>query len=165
MMMRLPVKVFKPVFGILFCLLLLTAGSSVVFAEMIDYPRARLQSLDKVTARTMTFEAQVGSTVKFGTIYIKVRACKKSEPIDRPESSAFLQVWEIDNDNKASWVFSGWMYASSPALSSMDHPIYDVWVLDCLSEEEIPDSGEGDPQATSSEPQQEQIETAPENEP
>lgn len=101
-------------------------------AEMIDQPVVKLQSLDKVTARTMTFEVRVGSTVKFGPIYIKVQSCRKAPPIDQPESAAFLQIWEVTPRQESKWIYSGWMFASSPALSAMDHPIYDVWVLDCL---------------------------------
>lgn len=101
-------------------------------AEMEDYPVVKLQSLDKATARTMTFEAKVGSTVKFGPLYIKPLACRKAPPVEPPESAAFLQVWELNKEEKGEWIFSGWMFASSPSLSSMDHPIYDVWVLDCL---------------------------------
>lgn len=101
---------------------------------MTEFPRVKLQSLDKATARTMTFEANVGDTLKFGPLYIKVQTCKKSSPIDEPESAAFLQIWEVTPEKTSEWVFSGWMFASSPGLSSMDHPIYDVWVLDCLEE-------------------------------
>ena len=104
------------------------------YAEMADYPIVKLQSLDKVTARTMTFEAKVGSTVKFGPLYIKVQACRKAPPIEKPESAAFLQIWEVTPHEEAKWIFSGWMFASSPSLSSMDHPIYDVWVIDCLED-------------------------------
>jgi hypothetical protein len=100
--------------------------------EMEKLPIVKLQSLDKITARTMTFEAKVGSTVKFGPLYIKVQSCQKAPPVEPPESAAFLQIWQVNADAVAEWVFSGWMFASSPALSSMDHPIYDVWVLDCL---------------------------------
>lgn len=102
---------------------------------MQDFPVVKLQSLDKITARTETFEARVGSTVKFGPLFIKVQACRKSSPIDEPESASFLQIWEIDQEEEPQWIFSGWMFASSPALSPMDHPIYDVWVLDCQSEQ------------------------------
>jgi hypothetical protein len=104
-----------------------------------DYPIVKLRSLDKITAQTETFEANVGSTVKFGPLFIKVQACRKAPPIETPESAAFLQIWEVSKDGKtkeedANWVFSGWMFASSPGLSSMDHAIYDVWVLDCLGD-------------------------------
>ncbi len=102
------------------------------YAEMTDFPVVRLQSLDKASARTMTFEARVGSTVKFGPIYIKVQSCRKASPMEPPESAAFLQIWEVTPKAESVWIYSGWMFASSPALSPMDHPIYDVWVLDCL---------------------------------
>jgi hypothetical protein len=101
-------------------------------AAMQDQPVVKLRSLDKTTARTMVFEAKVGSTLKFGSIYIRVQACRKAEPIDPPESASFLQIWEATPQGDSKWIFSGWMFASSPALSPMDHPIYDVWVLDCL---------------------------------
>ncbi len=103
---------------------------------MTEYPRVRLQSLDKATARTMTFEANVGSTLKFGPLYIRVKTCQKSSPVDEPESAAFLEIWEVDTDDQADWVFSGWMFASSPGLSPMDHAIYDVWMIDCLDKED-----------------------------
>lgn len=99
---------------------------------MEDYDTVKLRSLDKITARTQTFEAKVGDTVQFGAIYIKVQACRKAPPIEEPESAAFLQVWEITPEEESKWVFSGWMFASSPALSAMDHPVFDVWVLDCI---------------------------------
>lgn len=104
-------------------------------ASFLDLPSVRLQTLDKATARTMTFEARVGSTVQFGPIFIKIRACRSPPPEEKKESAAFLQIWE--NDPKTGdphWVFSGWMFASSPALSSMDHPIYDVWVVECIAD-------------------------------
>ena len=102
-------------------------------AKMVDYDIVTLRSLDKVSTRSTTFEIPVGKTVKFGgSLFIKVRACRKSAPIDDPESASFLQIWEKKPDaDKANWIFSGWMFASSPALSAMDHPVYDVWVLDC----------------------------------
>lgn len=121
---------------------------AISFAEMEDYPVVKLQSLDKVTARTMTFEVKVGSTIKFGPLYIRPRVCRKAPPIEKPESAAFLQIWELTPEEKAEWVFSGWMFASSPSLSSMDHPVYDVWVLDCL--ESAPDKEEGGADETGS---------------
>ncbi len=104
---------------------------------MEDYPLVKLQGLDKSSARTITFEAKVGSTIQYGPLYIKIQACRKAPPIEKPESAAFLQIWEVPpGAEKSEWVFSGWMFASSPALSAMDHPVYDVWVLDCLGREQ-----------------------------
>lgn len=111
---------------------------------MVDLPVVKLQTLDKITARTMTFEARVGSTVKFGPLYIRIQACREPPPIEKPESAAFLQIWEVSpkNERDSHWVFSGWMFASSPSLSAMDHPIYDVWVLDCLEKKTGAAAGE-----------------------
>lgn len=128
---------------LMLCLFLPFVSGTAYSRDMESLPVVKLQSLDKITARTMTFEANVGNTIKFGSLYIKIQACKKASPVDRPESAAFLQIWEprpVKEDDKsapkedAQWIFSGWMFASSPALSHMDHPVYDVWVLDCLSE-------------------------------
>lgn len=126
--------------GVLAALILLCPATSWAKAS-IDYPIVQLRSLDKITARTQVFEANVGRTIKFGSVYIKVQACRKAPELEQPESAAFLQVWEIpagqsEAEEKAEWIYSGWMFASSPGLSAMDHPIYDVWVLDCLSDVE-----------------------------
>lgn len=132
---------------------LVLAGAMPAFAAMEDYPAAQLKALDKSTARSTTFEVPVGSTVQYGALYIKVQACRKADPIDKPESAAFLQVWELPPETDESrWVFSGWMFASSPALSAMDHPVYDVWVLNCTGKEEPPppapaDQADEEPQA------------------
>lgn len=115
------------------------SGGVVSPASALDYeeyPSIKLRSLDKITARTLTFDAQVGSTIKFGEIYIKIQSCRKPPPVEKNEASAFLQIWQVDKTAKESrWVFSGWMFSSSPALSGMDHPVYDVWVIDCLGKD------------------------------
>lgn len=105
--------------------------------EMIDKPVAKLRSLDKTTARTQTFEAKVGTTIQYGSLYIRIRACRETPPIETPEAAVFLQIWEINlKTNEPEWVFSGWTFSSSPGLSAVEHPVYDVWLLDCLDGEE-----------------------------
>lgn len=124
--------------GFLTFLILLSGGaiSPASALEYEEYPSIRLRSLDKITARTLTFDAQVGNTIKFGDIYIKILSCRKPPPVEKTEAAAFLQIWQIDKEKEASrWVFSGWMFSSSPALSGMDHPVYDVWVIDCLGKD------------------------------
>ncbi len=129
------IQIHNKLFFLLLTLCLFLTETAPARAAMQDYPIVKLQSLDKVTARTMVFEAKVGSTVKFGPLYIKIQSCRKAPPIEKPESASFLQIWEITTEEKANWIFSGWMFASSPSLSSMDHPIYDVWIIDCLEGE------------------------------
>jgi len=100
-------------------------------AAATPYRTAVLQGLDKVTARVSTLSAPIGSTVRFGTLEIIVRHCDKRPPEETPESAAFLDVWQVRPGESATSLFRGWMFASSPALSALEHPVYDVWVLDC----------------------------------
>ena len=98
----------------------------------IDRTRtAVLRGLDKVSARISTFEAPVGEEVRFGTMRILVQACTKRPPEETPETTAFLEVTDMRPGQPANKVYTGWMFASSPALSALEHPVYDVWVIDC----------------------------------
>ena len=92
---------------------------------------AVLQGLDKTTARVSTFAAPIGLPARFGTLEITARACAKKPPTEPPESAAFLEIVDVRPDSPAVEVFSGWMFASSPAISALEHPVYDVWVVDC----------------------------------
>lgn len=92
---------------------------------------AVLQTLDKVTARVSTIEVGVGRTARFGTLLIKVDKCDKRPPEETPESSVFLEISEQRAGESPVLTFAGWMFASSPALNALEHPVYDVWVLDC----------------------------------
>lgn len=98
------------------------------------YPVAVLQTLDKVTGRVWTVDAPVEQTIRFGTLDIMVRACRKRPPEEPPESAAFIEVRDIKPGETPKTLFTGWMFASSPAVSAMEHPVYDVWVLDCKGE-------------------------------
>ena len=92
---------------------------------------AVLQGLDKITARVSTIEAPVGEAVRFGTLDITVKRCHKRPPEETPETTAYLQIRERRSGEQSVDLFAGWMFASSPAVSSMEHPVYDVWVIDC----------------------------------
>ena len=115
-------------------LALLAAGFAVPAAGA-PYDIAVLQGMDKVTARVSTIEAPVGEVVKFGALEIIARNCDKRPPEETPESAAFLDIWEVHQGEAAVSLFRGWMFASSPALSAMEHPVYDVWVLNCRNAE------------------------------
>ena len=97
-----------------------------------------LRALDKVTATTEDYTVIVGETLKYGSLEIVVRHCEKRPPEETPETYAFLQITDMRLDGNGTEVeqekrFSGWMFASSPALSALDHAVYDIWVLDCLT--------------------------------
>ena len=92
---------------------------------------AVLQGLDKITARVTTIDAPIGQAVRFGTLDITVRKCHKRPPTETPETTVYLEIRERRLGENAVDLFAGWMFASSPAASSMEHPVYDVWVVDC----------------------------------
>ncbi len=114
------------------------AGQNFTYTDM---PIAVLQGLDKVTARISTFDAPVNEVVSFGTLRIEVRSCRKRPPEEPPESAAFLDILDDRPGEPAKPVFAGWMFASSPALNALEHPVYDVWVKDCRQPELAPGQG------------------------
>ena len=98
---------------------------------MFSEASAVLQGLDKITARVSTIDAPIGEDVRFGTLDITVRKCHKRPPTETPETTAYMEIRERRLGESAVELFAGWMFASSPAASSMEHPVYDVWVVDC----------------------------------
>ncbi len=96
-----------------------------------DAAEAVLQGLDKVTARVSTFAAPIGLPVRFGTLEIVADTCVKKPPEEPPETTAFLDIYENKTDEPRQKIFSGWMFASSPGLNPLEHPVYDVWLKDC----------------------------------
>ncbi len=118
------------------CALALSAAVPAALAQepatgRPQFPVAVLQGLDKITARISTFEAPVDEAVRFGSLEIVARSCHKTPPEEPPERAAFLEVTDIRPDSPAVRLFTGWMFASSPAISGLEHPVYDVWVIDC----------------------------------
>lgn len=100
-----------------------------------------LRGLDKISARVTTVEVPVGETVEYGTLRITARYCRSNPPTEPPETRAFLEIADAPPDEKPTDIFSGWMFASSPALSALEHPVYDVWVLNCKMAAPERDSG------------------------
>jgi len=109
------------------------------------YPVGVLRVLDKVTARSTVVDVPLDQPLRFGTLELVVRHCDKRPPEETPEAAAFLEIWELRKNESVRRVFEGWMYASTPGLSALEHPVYDVWVLDCVSAEQ------SEPAASSSE--------------
>ena len=99
------------------------------------------QGLDKITARIKTFEIKVGTTKKFGVLDINLQKCVYSKPLDEPESIAYIKV--LDKSDKysvtkdKSSIFEGWIFASSPALNAMEHPVYDVSLISCKKDKRL----------------------------
>lgn len=113
-----------------------------------------LRAMDKITARVSTVTVPVGDTVAFGSLRITARACDKHPPEETPEASAYLDIIEERPGEAPQPRFNGWMFASSPALSALEHPVYDIWVLDCSNlaavDQASPDSADSKSDTTES---------------
>lgn len=99
-----------------------------------------MEGLDKITGRTMEFLVPLGVPVQFYKLIIVARACHTRPPEEVPETSAFLEIDQTDPETGTQRAFTGWMFASSPAIHALEHPVYDVWVIDCKTNEPKPEA-------------------------
>ncbi len=109
-------------------------GDEVVIAppaQKIVNPTAVFAGLDKITGRITTFDVAINETVQFGALQVTPRVCYTRPPTEAQNTDAFVQVDEITLQGEVKRIFSGWMFAASPGLHGVEHPIYDVWLTDC----------------------------------
>ena len=100
-------------------------------ADKISNPIAVFAGLDKITARITAFEVAVDETVQFGALRVTPRVCYSRPPTEPPLTSAFVEVDEELIDKSVKRIFTGWMFADSPGLHAVEHPVFDVWLTDC----------------------------------
>ncbi len=117
-------------------------------ADKISHPGAIFTGLDKITGRIISFEVATDETVQFGTLQITERACYTRPATEAPQTITFVEVDEVDAKNEYKRIFSGWMFAASPGLHGIEHPVYDIWLTDCKGAGETvattPDQGAAD---------------------
>jgi hypothetical protein len=102
----------------------------------LENPTAVFSGLDKITGRTITFDVAINETVQFGALQVTPRACYSRPPTETPRTDAFVAVDEVTLQGEVRRIFTGWMFASSPGLHAVEHPIYDVWLSDCKGAEQ-----------------------------
>jgi hypothetical protein len=113
-------------------------------AQKIINQKAVFAGLDKITGRIIKFDADIGETVQFGALRIKTDACYTRPATVSANTDAFVEVDEITLQGEVKRIFSGWMFAASPGLHGIEHPIYDVWLTDCkdpdatVAQQEVP---------------------------
>ncbi|UOM36920.1 DUF2155 domain-containing protein [Acuticoccus sp. I52.16.1] len=111
-------------------------------AAPIENPVAVFSGLDKVTGRIISFDVYINETVQFGALRVTPRTCQTQPPTEEPNTVVFAEVDEITLDSRIRRIFTGWMFAASPGLNAVEHPVYDVWLKDCaLSTEVAPPPG------------------------
>jgi len=99
--------------------------------QRISNPTAVFSGLDKITGRIITFDVAIDETVQFGALQVTPRACYTRPPTEIQDTTAFVEVDEITLAGDIKRIFTGWMFANSPGLHGVEHPIYDVWIKDC----------------------------------
>jgi hypothetical protein len=106
--------------------------------QKIPNNRAVFSGLDKITGRIISFDAAIGETVQFGALQVTARACYTRPPTEATNTDAFVDVDEVTLKGEIKRIFTGWMFASSPGLHAVEHPIYDVWLTDCSQPVQAP---------------------------
>ena len=136
------------------------AGSAS--ADKIKHPTAVFAGLDKITGRIISFEAAIDETVQFGSLQITPRVCYSRPPTEAPRTDVFAEVDEVDENKHTHRIFTGWMFADSPGMHGIEHPVYDIWLTDCKGGTQIiheapdvadappPDAGDSDAAAAAS---------------
>ncbi len=115
----------------LLLLALLLAPLPAAAQGWVPMRTAKLQALDKVTARITIVEARVGTPVTFGTLTIDLRACQARPPEEVPDAAAWMQITDSRARPGSPPAFRGWMFANSPGVNMLEHPVYDIRVLEC----------------------------------
>ncbi len=112
-------------------MLALAGGASTVHAQRFENQVAVFAALDKVTARISKLEVPLNQSAEFGSLKVTPRVCYSRAPDEPPKTSTFVEVLETMLDGKQKKLFAGWMFAESPGLNAVEHPIFDVWLTGC----------------------------------
>ncbi len=113
---------------------LATAGGAAAQQGWVPQRVAELQALDKVTARVSTLRVPVGQPQAFGTLTITVRACHARPPDEVPDSAAWMEITDSRAPANGASVFRGWMFANAPGVNMLQHPVYDLRVMECRAQ-------------------------------
>lgn len=113
------------------------------FAERISNPVAEFTGIDKITGRIINFDVYIDETVQFGALQVTPRVCYSRPATEEPTTNTFVEVDEITLDRKIRRIFTGWMFAESPGLNAIEHPVYDVWLKACKQKSSVPPPDQG----------------------
>jgi hypothetical protein len=107
-------------------------------AARIENKVAVFSGIDKITGRITSFDVYLNETVQFGALQVTPKVCYSRDDTEAQKIDAFIEVDEITLDRKIKRIFTGWMFADSPGLNAVEHPIYDVWLTGCKQESDVP---------------------------
>ncbi|RVG59195.1 DUF2155 domain-containing protein, partial [Sinorhizobium meliloti] len=115
-----------------------TSAVETAQAARLSNAVAVFSGIDKITGRITSFDVYIGETVQFGALQVTPRVCHSRDETEAPKTTTFVEVDEITLDRKIRRIFTGWMFADSPGLNAVEHPVYDVWLQSCKSTSEVP---------------------------
>jgi hypothetical protein len=115
-------------------IVLMSVLAASASAAPLNNPVAEFSGLDKITGRIIKFDVLIDETVQFGALQVTPRVCHTRPPTEPEQTTAFVEVDEITLANKIQRLFTGWMFATSPGLHAIEHPVYDVWLVDCKTQ-------------------------------
>ena len=121
-----------------FAILFLALMPAQAMAATIANPVAVFAGLDKITGRIITFDVYIDETVQFGALQITPRVCYTRPPNETQRTSTFVEVDQVSLRANVTRIFTGWMFAESPALNAIDHAVYDIWLVDCKTSSDVP---------------------------
>jgi hypothetical protein len=130
-------SLFRPFLGLILCAVVLVAAPGAL-ADTIANPVANFTGLDKITGRITQFDIYVDETVQYGALQITPRACYTRPATETQRTSVFLEVDQVSLAGTVTRIFTGWMFADSPALNAIDHAVYDIWLVDCKQTSDVP---------------------------
>ena len=107
-------------------------------AARIENPVATFSGIDKITGRITSFDVYIGETVQFGALQVSPKVCYSRDDTEAQKITSFVEVDEITLDRKIRRIFTGWMFADSPGLNAVEHPVYDVWLTECKTKSDVP---------------------------
>jgi hypothetical protein len=116
---------------VLFSASLASAPAASAADTKIKNPIAVFAALDKVTGRISHLEIPINKTVEFGALKVTPRVCDTRPPTEQPNTASFVEVDEVKLTGEEQRLFTGWMFAESPGLHAVEHPVFDVWLTSC----------------------------------
>ena len=132
-----PRRIHAAIIGLTAILGMSIVADSAV-ASRIENRVAVFSGIDKITGERHTFDVYIDETVKFGQLEITPRVCYSRPATEEPKTTSFLEVDEITLDRRIRRIFTGWMFAESPGLNAIEHPINDVWLVTCKQTSDVP---------------------------
>ena len=107
-------------------------------AARLENRVAVFSGIDKITGRITNFDVYIGETVQFGALQVTPKVCYSRDDAEAQKITSFVEVDEITLDRKIRRIFTGWMFADSPGLNAVEHPVYDVWLVECKAKSDVP---------------------------